>query len=35
MSLRVNFFLSCVNKGKREVGVKSIFPLPIQKYNVL
>ena len=35
MSLRVHFFLSCVNKGKKEVGVKSIFPLPIKKYNVL
>ena len=35
MSLRVHFFLSCVNKGKKELVVKSIFPLPIKKYNVL
>ena len=35
MSLRVLFFLSYINQGKKEVGVKSIFPLPIKKYNVL
>ena len=31
MSLQVHFFVSCVNQGKKEVGVKSIFPLPIKK----
>ena len=31
MSLRVHFFVSCVSQGKKEVQVKSIFPLPIKK----